>query len=935
MKRFALLLSTFLALTSFACRSSLGFEPVQSKLLRVSSQPQELSVELDGAKDLYLFADYGGDSYDCDQAIWANPKLIDKNGNETDLTTLAPESAQTGWGQLIVNKNHVGEVLQVGKNVYETGFWAHAPSLLHFKLDGSYERFTVTVGLDKKHAIRGSVVFHILDKPTELPPPENYKNLNVSAKLALIPPSTESELSFDEQGAQKLLDAGVEEIIFTRRYTYNSNHVYTDHVNCDWLPGAGFCVLNLRTGKTRDLLFNELHNGMIQRFDVSFDAKKIVFDFRASPTEGYRIYEANLDGTGLRQLTFPVDDEKELVQKYGRGNYMHGTDDLHPCYLPDGGIAFVSTRAQFSVLCDSSDGFTVTNLYRMDGDGKNMQPLTYSALNEQCPAVLPDGRIIYHRWEYVDKAAGNAKALWAINPDGTGPSEIYGDNISFPESMMYPRPIPDADNKIVFLGTSHCCPNNAFGTVIVIDAKDDARSVDTMRYVTNDVRTYHHNGFHFLDENGEYQHDMTGIPGRLFKDPYPISEELFIASRKPAELPWNEPTGYDLVLLDENGNETPLFADENSSCWHAVPIWEREVPPVRSNVIDNELAEKNLALCTVTDVYAGMENVERGSVKYIRVLEQVPRSWSARKSWGEDHEGTTHAHSAVSNGSLSVKVQLGVVPVEEDGSACFYVPADRAIYFQALDEKYRSIQTERTYVNYRPGEQRACVGCHETQSEAPLTSNLVAPIALTREPSVLQPQEDQPSAAFTFDYDRQIQPIWNERCVSCHDGRENSPAPDMRGDAQGTYSVSYWNLVNLGVAPKNLLGNRAERNEDAASNGIEFIPPYQSGTLSSPLGAWLHGETTLKSAPDAAKEELSLLVEKHKDANVQLTASELLTITDWLDVNVPYHPSYFGRLHQKFQGRPDYRPEVSVEEARSRTLPDRIQKLYDEGNGVQ
>ncbi|MBQ3823014.1 MAG: hypothetical protein II807_08210, partial [Thermoguttaceae bacterium] len=68
---------------------------------------------------------------------------------------------------------------------------------------------------------------------------------------------------------------------------------------------------------------------------------------------------------------------------------------------------------------------------------------------------------------------------------------------------------------------------------------------------------------------------------------------------------------------------------------------------------------------------------------------------------------------------------------------------------------------------------------------------------------------------------------------------------------------------------------------------------------------------------------------------VQLTEAELLTVANWLDVNAPYHPSYFGRLHEKFQGRPDYRPEVSVEEARSRTLPERIQKLYEQGNAAK
>ncbi len=900
--------------------------------MRVNTPAQELSVELNGARDLYLYADFSGDSYDCDQAIWGEPTLIKPNGEKVDLTTLAPESAQTGWGQLIVNKNHVNEPLRVGKTTFASGFWAHAPSLLHFKLDGSFSRFTTSVGLDT-HGVRGSVVFHVLDRPVKLPAREEYDRVDVQMKLPPIPPAKDSAFEFNPEAAKQLLDEGVEKLLFVRHYTYNSNHVYTDHVNSDWLPGAGFCELNLKTGETRDILYDELRNGMIQRFDVSYDASKIVFDFRPSVNEGYHIYVANLDGTGLKQLTFPVEEEKELQRKYRRGTYMHGTDDMHPCFLPDGGIAFVSTRPQFSVLCDSSDNFTVTNLYRMDADGGNMRPLTFSALNEWCPAVLPDGRIIYHRWEYVDKAAGNAKALWAINPDGTGAAEVYGDNISFPESMMYPAPIPNSDNKIVFLGASHCCPNNALGTVIIIDAKENARDVATMRYITDDVRTYHHNGFHFRDENGEYRHDMTGVPGRLFKDPYPISEELFIASRKAPGLSWSDPTGYDLILLDDQGNETPLLSDENASCWRAYPIVERDLPPVRSNALDDELAAKNLALCAVTNIYAGMEHVEKGTIKYIRVLEQIPRSWSARKSWGDDHEGTTHAHSAVANGSLSVKIQLGIAPVEEDGSACFYVPADRAIYFQALDERFRAVQTERTYVNYRPGERRACVGCHEMQSDAPATASPVTPVAMTREPSVLMPQPFADAPEMTFDYDRQVQPVWDARCVRCHNGEENAPAPDMRGTPQGVYSTSYWNLVKLGDSSVQLLGNRAPRNEDAASAGIEYEPAWRTGALSSPLAAWLCGDDFLTDASDGAQYELARLVDLHKDADVQLTDAERLAVTNWLDVNAAYHPSYFGRLHEKFKDRLDFRPSVTPEEARSRTLPERIRKLYESADG--
>ena len=46
---------------------------------------------------------------------------------------------------------------------------------------------------------------------------------------------------------------------------------------------------------------------------------------------------------------------------------------MQPCYLPDGGIAFISTRCQYGILCDGPDDFTTTVLYRMDADGRNLR----------------------------------------------------------------------------------------------------------------------------------------------------------------------------------------------------------------------------------------------------------------------------------------------------------------------------------------------------------------------------------------------------------------------------------------------------------------------------------------------------------------------------------------------------------------------------------
>jgi hypothetical protein len=188
---------------------------------------------------------------------------------------------------------------------------------------------------------------------------------------------------------------------------------------------------------------------------------EIVFDWKRSNDEGYRIYEVGVDGTGLRQILAAPDNEVQLVATY-RLDYHNGTDDMHPCYLPDGGIAFVSTRCQTSTLCHGGDAFTTTVLYRMDADGGNLRQLSFGALSEFTPTVLPDGRIMYARWEYVDKGAVAAKCIWAMNPDGSASVEIYGNDIDFPTTMIQARPIPGAPKQYVLLGCPHY-PQNALG----------------------------------------------------------------------------------------------------------------------------------------------------------------------------------------------------------------------------------------------------------------------------------------------------------------------------------------------------------------------------------------------------------------------------------------------------------------------------------------
>ena len=404
----------------------------------------------------------------------------------------------------------------------------------------------------------------------------------------------------DPAAVAELRAAGVEQLVFVKRFTYTSNHYYTEYINSAWLPGGNLCVLDLKSGKVRNLL-PQLTNGVFERFDVSFDAKKIVFAWKRAAQEGYRLFEVGVDGKHLRQLTFPPPNEADLVRDYRVfPHYHHGTDDMQPCYLPDGGIAFISTRCQFGILCDGPDDFTTTVLYRMDGDGKHLQKLSNSSVSEAAPAMLPDGRLLYTRWEYVDKGAVSVKCLWAMRPDGTASQEIYGNDIALPPTLIYGRPIPDAANQFVVLGTPHC-PQNGMGTVLRLDMAKPIRTREPMTYITDDVDIRAEAGFAFRERDGEWQQDPAGL-GRLFKDPYPLSVESFLVAHKPRGEQWNAPKAYGLYLLDEHGAARPVYRDPAISCWLPYPLRPRVMPPLLATPRDATRAQAGEAVCMVSDV---------------------------------------------------------------------------------------------------------------------------------------------------------------------------------------------------------------------------------------------------------------------------------------------------------------------------------------------
>ena len=197
----------------------------------------------------------------------------------------------------------------------------------------------------------------------------------------------------------------------------------------------------------------------------------------------------------------------------------------------------------------------------------------------------------------------------------------------------------------------------------------------------------------------------------------------------------------------------------------------------------------------LSDVNRGLDGVKPGTVKYVRVMEQIPRPWSVDAAAGDGHCG----HLCVSDGAhIWVAVMHGIVPVDPDGSAHFQVPAGKNLFFQALDENFMEVQRMRTFVNFRPGERRSCIGCHEQRTQSPAVRPAAA---LARPPITPMPQPgDHGPRALCYAVD--VQPILDKHCVRCHGGAEPKGGLDLGGELTTLFNRSYENIMKGGTGQR-------------------------------------------------------------------------------------------------------------------------------------
>jgi len=617
-------------------------------------------------------------------------------------------------------------------------------------------------------------------------------------------------------------------MLFVKRHPYFAGHIYDDYIT--WHPGGGIYVLENpwdpaekhRIRPVIDATTNEtLGEGVYRDPELSWDAKTIVFAFKGEQNGHTCIYEIGIDGRGLRRLTNPDVDGACPPQEIRTGEGHH---DITPCYSPDGQVVFTSTRPRALVPCFNSG---VDTLHVMNADGKNIRSISVNNVNEFDPAVMHDGRILFGRWEYVDKTALYMQSLWTVLPDGRMEEALFANNLAKPTAILDARPVPGS-HLIAACLTPH--NGQAVGAIVTIDPH---KGKNDLTAITNFTP--------------EYPTEMDQGLRRGPCDPWPLSEDVMLISD-------NAEGHAKIQIIHRDGRRAPVYADPEISCYAPMLVKPRPNP----SVLPSAAATEQTGRFVVSDIYQGLTGIERGTIRRLRIVEETARTSGlppGGRWWNQ-------AFLISWQGAYVVKNILGTVPVHEDGSAYFEVPAGRALYFEAIDEDNREIQRMRTFVKAAGGVTRACIGCHEHKYSAPVRPSDV-PLAMNVAPAA--PEPESWGSGF-IDYSTMVQPIFDRHCVRCHGGSEDiAKGIDLTGGWTWAFNISYETLIK-----NRLVGFLNCHNSSVHTSGL--LPPRSIGSGAAPLA--------------------DLLLSGHDGHIEDMSRQEIDLVLAWMDTNSNYYGSW-------------------------------------------
>ena len=660
-------------------------------------------------------------------------------------------------------------------------------------------------------------------------------------------------------------------ILFVTRGQYVRDHhnsatffpSYDSELNTGYYTGGGALKkIDFANGGQVTTLIN-LSSGIVRDPEVYFDGSRILYSKRINQADSYHLYEIAPDGSGEVQLTTAI-----------------RVDDLDPMYLPDDNIIFSSTREPKYVHCNRH---IMANLFKMEPDGANIHQISNNTLFDMHGSLTDDGRVMYTRWEYVDRNFGDAQGIWTCLPDGRNHAVYFGNNTISPGAMVDPRQIPGT-NQVVCIFSS--CHDRPWGALAVVDRRlgvdlPQPGKPNPVKYIWPESAIDLCGGWDGtktipLNYGGAYGFDNMMAVNPKYEDPFPLYDpnhpdstgKYFLVSRVIS----GEKTG--IYVVDIFGNETLLHEEaDGRGCYDPMPIAVRPRPAVLPDLrkYGDENGDMQNGKFYLVNAYEGthMAGIASGQIKYLRVLEATEKlTWTSPAWNGQGQEAP-----GVAWHDFYAKQILGTVPIEADGSAYFEVPSETPVYFQLLDADGKMVQSMRSLTLTQPGEMIGCVGCHEQRTDAvPVADdNSYLPLATQRGPDTLNGWY---GPVRRFNYLEEVQPVLTANCASCH-------GFDTPGGAKGGL------LLEPDKTPYfNTSYNELWRKGCLTVPGAGFAPIMQARSWGS-----------------HASDLIDALESNPAHANLNLTAEEKDRIITWVDINAPYYPYYTSAYRDNAAGR--------------------------------
>ncbi len=547
--------------------------------------------------------------------------------------------------------------------------------------------------------------------------------------------------------------------------------------------------------------------------DVSFDAKQAVFSMKKDENDHYHIYTVQLS---------EANGKYELHQRTG-GNQ----DDINPIYMPGGRIAFV-TNQMYTAMGTRADeyehGRVVTQLatISVDGGDADRRLASQNLSHTVAPWLRADGKIGYSRWEHL--GAVNDVKLFAANPDGTQMVALAGQHGKPSTALFSVREM--SPNVMVGIATSRNRTIHA-GALVKIDSRNaaDPACMDDKADKTGHACVDEENAkFEILTPDVPTGNSASPV-GR-YREPALLPDGRIIVSF--AEGPVNDsnelsitPPDFGIYIFDPVTKKNQLiYNDRNTWDLHALPVAVHKEPAVIGDIVaangDTTLPVRIGSVdVTQTSLKERVKGAQLGEgVDFRDALKQAAKVRIIEGFSSEAAKGVTMFGLTMDEGAAV----LGEATVNPDGSWLAEVPPYIPVHLQPIDKFGLSLRNQRTWIQGMPGEDRRCVGCHESRTS--IGANRAGQVPTVAEQKqaekFLAPIADRteyPWAVDTAQYPNAnpknlVQKMLTEKCASCHNGGATDPfagrtyrvtRTDPGSGAQTSYNIPYLDLSDRPV----------------------------------------------------------------------------------------------------------------------------------------